>query len=158
MEQQLFGLFLFLFTTAQAQSAPEIICAAGHSGNTVHAWTVGEPLVTTISNNLHQLTQGFHQPQLTLLAAETPPPPDPMAYPNPTTGLLKVEWPADYGTVRTVEVYALTGHKVREIHLETPQSQLHLDLSDLAAGKYILGLRYDHGELRHRIPIIKLNR
>ncbi|MCB0683669.1 MAG: hypothetical protein KDC32_22625, partial [Saprospiraceae bacterium] len=89
--RKLLMLFLSLLSAGWLHSqslAPEVIASAGEHFATANAqlsWTVGEPVIETYTGSTAQLTQGFHQTNLTVVAVN-----DPTAafqvsvFPNPT--------------------------------------------------------------------------
>ncbi len=84
---------LCLFSKTKAQ---EIVASSGsHFANSEKqiSWTLGEPVITTLSNENFQLTQGFHQSKLIVTALDeiSKPKFDITAFPNPTSDYLKVK-------------------------------------------------------------------
>ena len=60
------GLFITSSVFTQ-QITPAVIAPAGDiskSGKLYLQWTLGEPVIETISSRDHPLTQGFHQPYI----------------------------------------------------------------------------------------------
>jgi hypothetical protein len=79
------------------QSQPQQVVAGsggnGQSGDTFMEWTLGEPVIATLSSGNIMLTQGFQQSELTVTAIKTQ---DDLhftveAYPNPTGDLLMIQ-------------------------------------------------------------------
>lgn len=152
-------LFLSLMTVAWSYGqsvSPQVIATAGdHAvGTTAQiSWTIGEPIITTLSGTNTQLTQGFHQSNLMITALE-----DLAAdfkvrvYPNPTAAKVQVEAP-EAPTAFSLELTDATG---RTLHTDAETSQFatrSLDLSDYAPGWYLLRL---HTADRQTIKTFKI--
>jgi hypothetical protein len=104
----LFSFFLlspFAFCAAQDYGlCIQVVASAGKTaaqGNYKIAWTVGEPVVTTLSMGGRTLTQGFHQPDicqsvatkdLDLAAWEIE------VFPNPTADFLNIRFSDENGS------------------------------------------------------------
>ncbi len=79
------------------------------------------------------------------------------AYPNPMRDEIKLEFPLKQETNLRVEVYDLAGRSLQRNQLgHFPQGNtiLPMNLSNLAAGRYIL-LVYSEEEIIYRFPIVK---
>ncbi len=92
-------IFIILFIS-QTKAQQQVVANSGgniQSGNVSLSWTLGEPLIKTISGSNYSLTQGFHQPNLIVTGLkETPSLSYEIdAYPNPvtTTLILHIENP-----------------------------------------------------------------
>lgn len=133
--------------TAQ-QSVPFVIASGGDyftATSFTNSFTVGEEsAVTTSSNGTFILTQGFQQPQEGPNAVL-----DPQAvtgfnaYPNPTAGMLTLNYVLAAAGQVQLEVYDLSG---KLLQAETQQQQAGrqhevLDLSGLSNGAYFINIR-----------------
>jgi len=89
--------FFLLATVIQAQ---EVVSTAGSYGETSSgslSWTIGEPVIETITDGTNTLTQGFQQSKLTVTTIndlkftgiEL------SVYPNPTNSFLSIEVKTD---------------------------------------------------------------
>lgn len=118
-------------------------------------FTLGETFVQTFTKSTAIITQGFHQPSLTVaritdepnseeVMSETIPVrdmPEPAnfkfnAYPNPVTNLLYIEANGDYRGKAAVIVMDANGRTVQEVTLDG--SQTTIDFSGSAPGTYLL--------------------
>ena len=86
-------IICFFGTTVHAQ---EVIATAGSHGETASGslnWTVGEPLIETLSDGTSTLTQGFQQSKLTVTAIGDMKVPgiELSVYPNPTKDFITIE-------------------------------------------------------------------
>lgn len=87
------GIVICFFSTARAQ---EIVANSGSHFTTNQkqiSWTIGEPVITTFSNENFHLTQGFHQTKIMVTAVNqiSELTANILAYPNPTSDVLKVK-------------------------------------------------------------------
>jgi hypothetical protein len=69
-------------------------------------------------------------------------------YPNPSNGMFNVNLSA-FETIRSIEVYDLTGKRVMEIYPNSNQTML--DLSNLAGGIYTLKVVSDESNQSVRV-------
>ena len=112
-------VFLLFATAIQAQ---EVVSTAGSHGETTYgslSWTVGEPVIETITDETNTLTQGFQQSRLTVTAINNLKIPgiELSVYPNPV---------ADYIVL-----------SIDDVKTNGRSSQLSLQLYDIN-GKLIL--------------------
>ncbi|MCK4465408.1 MAG: T9SS type A sorting domain-containing protein [Bacteroidales bacterium] len=91
------GLIAFcLLSYGAAIHAQEVVTTAGSYGETTSgslSWTVGEPVIETITDGTNTLTQGFQQSKLTVTSVYELPGLDftILVYPNPTSDFLTVK-------------------------------------------------------------------
>ena len=104
-------LFALCATSLQAQ---EVVTTAGSYGETTSgslSWTIGEPVIETITDGTNTLTQGFHQSKLTVTAinnlkisgVEL------SIYPNPTNSILSIEVKTDKQRDLLLSLFDLNG-------------------------------------------------
>ena len=87
---------LIVFILSVSGQTQQVMTTAGGNGqgtNTQIEWTLGETIVTTFSTADTILTQGFHQPLLTVTAINTYDSPDIriQVYPNPAQDQLMIQ-------------------------------------------------------------------
>ena len=105
----------FLFATAiQAQ---EVVSTAGSYGETTSgslSWTVGEPVIETITDGTNTLTQGFQQSKLTVTAINDLEIPgiELSVYPNPTNSFLSIEVKADKQRDLLLSLFDINGRLI----------------------------------------------
>lgn len=105
-------------------------------------FTIGETIVTTISQGNSILTQGFHQiPFAEVITVIEPDTSTFSLYPNPTSGLVYVEGK----DIQEIELYAITGQRVYAT------SQSNFDITHLSSGVYIVRIRTTKKLITHRI-------
>ncbi|MFK7935223.1 MAG: T9SS type A sorting domain-containing protein, partial [Saprospiraceae bacterium] len=78
-------------------------------------------------------------------------------YPNPTDGLVNVEFTAAVNSQVTIRVFDIAGKVMlqRELATEGALNQQRLELSGLLAGTYLLQLEYGDGEREVRRVMVK---
>ena len=123
---------LCLFSKTKAQ---EIVASSGsHFANSEKqiSWTLGEPVVTTLSNENSTLTQGFHQSKLIVTAINEVSVPgfNIIAYPNPTSDILKVEVKNISGQDLIYTLYSPDGRML-------VQKQMESDISEIPMYNYV---------------------
>ncbi|MBC7776126.1 MAG: T9SS type A sorting domain-containing protein [Phycisphaerae bacterium] len=154
-----FGLFAAGWGHSQSLS-PEVTATAGDHFSSTDAqlsWTIGETVTETFAANSSQLTQGFHQTNLTVVAVG-----DPAAdfqvrvYPNPTADRVNIESQAS-SPAFSVEFSDAQGRTLL-LQSAAQQGLLHsLDLSGYAPGVYYLRLRAEGQKTTQTFKIIKHN-
>lgn len=161
--RKLLMLFLSLLSAGWLHSqslAPEVIASAGEHFATANAqlsWTVGEPVIETYTGSTAQLTQGFHQTNLTVVAVN-----DPTAafqvsvFPNPTAGTVSIE-AGEPGVLTALSLFD-AGGRLLALRQSLPQHTQHtLDLSGYPAGTYYLQLQAKGQNATQTFKIIKSN-
>ncbi len=151
-------LLLAASVSAAAQSiAPRVIASAGGENTVggVHvAWTIGEIAVRTLHQDDVYLTQGFHQPPVgttgvphSVITLEGV-----TVFPNPVRNELQVRVLESSGTVR-VEIVDLIGRKVSAASNTPGSDLLHIDMSDMASGTYLVRVMVN--DAWQTIPVTK---
>jgi hypothetical protein len=136
--------------------AQEVVSAAGETKSVEQyevSWTLGEPVIATGSSGNYSLTQGFHQPKLTVTSTEI------FAgdlnievYPNPTREFVTIS------SDRLIEnagyaIFSLTGEKLMEGEITSRTTKLNLE--NRASGSYILKLSGENNRPLQTFKIVK---
>ncbi|MCF8462249.1 MAG: T9SS type A sorting domain-containing protein [Flavobacteriales bacterium] len=130
---------------ANAQSiSPDVVASAGthfSNGSTQLSWTIGEPVINTHDNGSNILTQGFHQPDITVTGIhETEMALEGVSvYPNPTDQLLNIRLEGQQNDV-TLGLYDSAGRMVLSDELTSGSTLSQLSLTGIANGTYLLRL------------------
>ena len=134
---------------ASAQSlSPSVLAVDGAESSTPNLsleWTVGELMVAEVATTSGQLTEGFHQPLLSVVKQATPPllnqaPSNTTieAWPNPvhTSLYVKIENPV----LQTyfLKVVDVTGRELLHQEILAPFELMGLDFSSFAPGTYFV--------------------
>ena len=128
---------------AQTSVSPEVLGAAGDvaTGTTINvSYTIGEPVVETATGTATILTQGFQQPDYTIVAVDDPGGSDVVAtlFPNPTSANLYVRIEAPTEDIYQVELMDIQGQILVRESMEGQSFREELELGDLAAGTYFV--------------------
>ena len=78
------------------------------------------------------------------------------AYPNPTTGLLNLEFPGNLSQEISINVISITGQVVYQRQFQYGQSSAQINLSDNPKGYYFLEIRDESGNVARK-KILKAN-
>ena len=146
------SLFLFSVVAIEAQ---EVISTQGDSytngGNTID-FTIGEPIIETVSDGTNDLTQGFHQTLLTVVSVED------LAvdfvvniFPNPTAEFVNLKIEKFNGM--TIRLFDLTGKELQQETLR--QSTTQISVTDYPKGTYLLTLINNENNKIKTYKIIK---
>lgn len=160
--QILVGLSVLLFLLSRGSPAfsqptvsPSVVASVGSDtliGNTNLSYTVGESVIQTLAvGSTNIVSQGFQQPNYDIVVSivDGELPDDIRIFPNPTTGMVMVQVGNQHFTAT---VYDLNGKMV--VQAQQISSSTPIDLSGIAAGKYLLHLR---GQTSYKFSIIKIN-
>jgi hypothetical protein len=128
---------LFVATISYAQQA---VASSGNSGSAAGFtvdWTLGEPVIETISGSANILTQGMHQTKLlvTAIGEMAFPGVELKVYPNPTGRFLKIEVTQTGNEQFFYEISDITGRK-------TVMKQMQSDTEEIDMGGYVSGIYF----------------
>lgn len=146
----------FLINQTHAQTTtPEVIATAGDhydNGTNSVSWTLGEPVIQTVSDGNNTLTQGFHQTNLLVDAiGDVAPESTIQVYPNPTADniTIKAEAAGDY---ESAQLYDASGRLVWAQNESTAPLQSIIDMTSMANGLYVLKIQQlDNSSLDFKI-------
>ncbi|KAA3636298.1 MAG: T9SS C-terminal target domain-containing protein [Bacteroidetes bacterium] len=152
-EKLLFLLLLSLFSfTGFSQSLERSVLASDGATNTLGNitldWTLGELATTTLVTEDGLLTQGFHQPVLSvtkLLNYENLE--DFYAIqvmPNPVSSLLNINVEAEREEPLSVDLLDLNGKLLRQLKMEFPFQPIQFDMSNYPSGLYIVRVKTEN--------------
>ena len=147
---------LFFFF-AIALFAQEVVSTAGEtqkiSGIEI-SWSLGEPVIETVSNGSAVLTQGFHQSKLSVTAIDELlfPDSDLKVYPNPTSELVTIHFSAPKKNL-VYSLSDLTGRMLESKTLSTTET--NINLKKYASGTYLLKINDKNAQSLQSFKIIK---
>lgn len=123
---------------------------SGSSGSI--EFTIGEPVVETVSDGNNDVTQGFHQTKLTVTAIEDHNTNfDVSIFPNPTSNYVQLNL-EDYNGIQ-MHLYDVSGKLVTSQQLKNQVTKI--DMSNLTFGNYIITLSNTDNTLIKSYKIIK---
>jgi hypothetical protein len=134
-------LFLFMISTVTSITAQQVVASSGNTatagGYTVD-WTLGEPVIETISGSNNILTQGMHQPNLVVTSLQdlTFPGLEVKVYPNPTGRFLRIEVIQTENDVFHYELSDITGRRILMKKMQAQSEEI--DMSSYVSGTYLL--------------------
>ena len=139
-----------LWIPLQAQMPQQVLSAGGHSGT--HSFTLGEAVVDPLPNSSPTLTQGFHQPRLTITALPSPfVDLDVQAFPNTTFDHLFLQIPPEFPSLYRLRLVAMDGKVLQSDQFTVPGRRHEFDLTPYAAGIYFLEVRADQFQQTFKI-------
>ena len=157
------GCFSAFSVFAQHDISRQVFASAGHSverQGISYDYTIGQSIVSTLSNDTYTLTQGFQQPDKKISVSIFNPKDASTIqielFPNPVSYQMNIKIPNAIGSLRISIVDALgqtTGSLVKMDGLVSGQT---LDCSYLAAGSYFLIFQSESGQRLGVAPFIKL--
>lgn len=142
-----FVLIVLLFAVT-ATYAQQVVASSGNSGSTAGYtvdWTLGEPVIETISSPGNILTQGLHQTKLLVTAISEMEFPglEVKVYPNPTGRFLTIEVIQTGDELIFYEISDITGRK-------TVLKQLYSNTEEIDMGSYVSGIYFLNVLTRNR--------
>ena len=149
-----FIAFSFLHTTTNSQ---EIISPAGNhheAGNISISWTLGETVVETFKADEIILTQGFHQPALTVVSIDEIDAPgyNITAFPNPTKSFITLNVETeDFENLR-FGLYDFNGRLIK--HNRLYERHTNVSFEGLEQGVYFIRIIENNKSLT-TIKVIK---
>ena len=157
------GGLVIAITVFTQQITPAIISPAGDiskSGKLYLQWTLGEPVIETISSRDHLFTQGFHQPFLIVkkphaLLTNGLEQIDIMIMPNPVQFIAKAFIKRQNNSLLHLELTDINGRKLYHTVSYAKVEVIDLDFATYTAGTYILTVRDAKGSLFKTFKIIK---
>ena len=110
-------LILLIALCSASLQAQEVVTTAGSYGETTSgslSWTVGEPVIETITDGTNTLTQGFQQSRLTVTAINDLKIPgiELSVYPNPTNNYLTIEVKTDKQRDLLLSLFDINGRLI----------------------------------------------
>lgn len=149
-------ILIFIAVTVGTISGQEVVATSGdHHAIPGYAvsWTLGEPVIATGSSGSYSLTQGFHQPKLTvtstdILAIDL----NIKVYPNPAQEFVTINSEQLLENARYA-LFSLSGEKLMEGKIRSSTTRLNLE--KMASGTYILKLSGENNRPLQTYKIVK---
>ena len=150
----LFIIQLFLLAAFMV-SAQELISSAGEtkviSGIEI-SWSLGEPVIETVSGGATVLTQGFHQSKLTVTALEEIENLNLKVYPNPTSEFVVIQFSTP-DKISSYSLFDLSGKLLDNSKINATTT--YVNLNKLASGSYLLKIDDKNAQRLQTFKIIK---
>ena len=145
-----------------AQSiSPQVIASAGthySNGSAQLSWTIGEPVITTVSNGNNIITQGFHQTLLTVTSVEEQSVAgmNVTVYPNPTSDLLNINFVNNLKDLQ-MDLFDMSGKLLQARKVGAVESNVQISMSDYARANYLLRVYSIDGSVNYTYKVQKMN-
>jgi hypothetical protein len=151
-------VLLALVFAAATSYAQEVVASSGNSGSAAGYtvdWTLGEPVIETISGSGNILTQGMHQTKLlaTAISETELPGLEVKVYPNPTGRFLKIEIIQTGDEQFFYEISDITGRKSVLKQMQTNTEEI--DMGSYVSGIYFLNVVSQNHKIVKVFKIIK---
>ena len=143
-------MLLLIITSCTGLMAQEVVATAGSTfGNSSGriSYTIGEGVAQTFTKGDKTLTQGFHQPSITvkMLCKLKDPDYSVSVFPNPTSDVLNIKVNMENASGLKYLLLDVNGKILSQKNMEGPEYNIHLD--QFAAGFYILKVQIGTKEL-----------
>lgn len=134
-------IIIVFYLTCLTAFAQEVISSAGETKTVASyelSWTIGEPIIETVAGT-NNLTQGFHQSNLTVTAISylLIPELEIKVFPNPTQAFVTIKF-NELPENTDFLLYDLNGRVLKQAEIYS--SETILNLHEYASGSYILKL------------------
>ena len=131
--------------------AQEVVSTAGSHGETTAgslSWTVGEPVIETITDGTNTLTQGFQQSKLTVTAINDLQTSgiELSVYPNPTNSFLLIEVKTDKQRDLLLSLFDLNGKLI--LQKKITGNKQTVNMQNYKPAIYILKITEGNKEIR----------
>lgn len=157
----LVGLFLIFFSLsmqAQVSLQNDVVSSGGASSSSTNLqidYTVGEPVIETVSSTNLTLTQGFHQPGLTITSIDEPEVlGDISVYPNPTDEFINIDIPVYYTGNFSVTLADASGRII--VQQEYSSGISTIEMQNIATGTYFLQIISNDLQQKKNLKILKI--
>ncbi len=141
--------------------SPQVIASAGthySAGNAQLSWTVGEPIITTVSNGSNTITQGFHQTLLNVTSVEE----QSIAgvnvtvFPNPTSDVLNINLTNNLKDLQ-LDLFDMSGKLLQARKIGAAESNLQISMNEYARANYLLRVYSVDGGVNYTYKVQKMN-
>ncbi|MBA7582072.1 hypothetical protein ES708_23992 [subsurface metagenome] len=145
------------------QITPEVIVSSGnyHEGSNVSiAWSLGEIVIETLTENTITLTQGFQQPYYSITSIKEIKDDriNISVFPNPTNDFIKVQIDNPKGLQIIVEISDATGRILKNSKIINNSGIEEFDLLSLTPGIYFLKIWSKDMSYTHTFLIQKISK
>jgi len=144
-------------------NAQEVITTSGGYGETTTgslSWTIGEPVIETVSNSNNSLTQGFQQASYSVTGIKKS---EDLSFqikvfPNPASDLLNVAFITKEKPSVLIELFDLNGKILFDEQVESTHLNKQINFTHYTPGTYFLRIRETSGKLLVTYQIQKIIR
>ena len=156
----IFGSTTLYCQTVPPAVTPNVITTAGNydtNATNKLSWTIGEPIIETISNTANQLTQGIQQGfwDITTVVDNTENRIKITLYPNPATDYVNLEVPIQENQVFSYQLYDLYGKCLQNDKITSTITKINLNTYPVTL--YILNVISPDKKLLKSFKLLKKN-
>lgn len=156
-----FLALVFSWSLSAQSSSPQVVAPAGDSfeGETVRIdWTIGEPVITSIQSSERQITQGFHQPYLTITSVQDLPAEigKIQVFPNPSADLVQIKMRFDQDREVRLQLLDVRGQIIWSQIVNGQQLEESTNIQSLPNGLYFLNILLDDKQYSQSFKIQKI--
>ena len=147
---------------AHGQSiSPDVVASAGThftGGGAQLSWTIGEPLITTVSNGGNTITQGFHQTMLSVTSVDelTVAGIDVTVFPNPTSEILNIQLKNNKESLQ-LNLFDLNGKLLQTRKIAAEESTLQINMDQYAMANYVLRIYSADASVNYTYKVQKMS-
>lgn len=158
MQRGLYLVVLIVCALTMTLKGQQVISSAGGSATGVGvqlSWTVGEPVIATLTGSSAILTQGFHQSKLTITAIDPAlyPELELSVFPNPVSTSLKLQITGDQYKNLSYRLYNIEGKTILSKTIQASPEMINMEL--YTSGTYLLKVLRDETVPVKTFKIIK---
>lgn len=149
-------------TVVDAQSiSPQVIASAGThftGSNAQLSWTIGEPVITTVSNGSNIITQGFHQTLLNVTSVEE----QSIAgvnvtvFPNPTSDVVNINLVNNLKDLQ-LDLFDMSGKLLQARKIGAAEGNVQIGMNEYARANYLLRIYSVDGSVNYTYKVQKMN-
>ena len=135
------GLFVLFPLGLYSQSlGPEVFASSGNNAGNYDSWTIGEVFVETLIDGNFLLSEGYHQPQVSLTGTAKNHDLQVTLFPNPTRDKCFLEFSGTEQGAVNLTLTSLMGKVMLRKNDQSSLERIELDLSSFADGMYLLSI------------------
>lgn len=141
--------------------SPQVIASAGThyvGSNAQLSWTIGEPVITTVSNGSNIITQGFHQTLLNVTSVEEQciAGVNVSVFPNPTSDVLNINLVNNLKDLQ-MDLFDMTGKLLQARKIGAAEGNVQISMLEYARANYLLRVYSADGSVNYAYKVQKMN-
>jgi len=141
--------------------SPQVIASAGthySAGNAQLSWTIGEPIITTVSNGSNTITQGFHQTLLNITSVEEQSVAgvNVTVFPNPTQDMVNINLVNNLKDLQ-MDLFDMSGKLLQARKIGAAEGNIQIYMTEYAHANYLLRVYAVDGSVNYTYKIVKMN-
>ena len=148
------ALLLFAISNTTAQTAISANGGTATAAGTEVSWTIGEPIIATVSDGTTTLTQGFHQTKITVTAVNDIQDTgiEIEVYPNPTSDFVTIHFNKLIDKP-TYSLFDFNGKIIEQKNILG--NDIKVNMTNCAEGSYLLRISHKKKQPLQTFKVIK---